>query len=66
VWERLVRAHRGESVLVSAHGHLNRVLLLHALALPREAFWSVPQPNSACVVLDVCAGGTVATLLAAA
>jgi len=63
-WDRVVRAHRGDQVLVSAHGHLNRVLLVHALGLPRAAFWSLPQPNAACVVVDVTPDGATAALLA--
>ena len=64
-WDAVVRAHRGETVLVSAHGHLNRVLLLHALGLPRERFWAVPQPNASCVVVDARPGGATAAVLAA-
>ncbi len=56
VWDALVARHRGQTVLVSAHGHLNRVLLVHALGLPRAAFWTLPQPNAACVVVDAAPG----------
>ncbi|MDB4875966.1 MAG: cobT [Gemmatimonadetes bacterium] len=42
--DRIVGAHRGETVLISGHGHLNRVLMLHALA-ERVDFWSIAQPN---------------------
>jgi broad specificity phosphatase PhoE len=52
VWEDIVQAHHGETVLVSAHGHLNRVLLLHLLDLPRERFWTVAQPNASCVLVE--------------
>jgi phosphoserine phosphatase len=46
--ERIVDAHPGETVLVCGHGHLNRVLLIHALGWPRDRFWSIPQPNACC------------------
>jgi len=64
VWKQLVRAHRGESVLVSGHGHLNRVLLIHALGLRRDVFWTVPQTNASCIVVDVRSDRTTATRLA--
>jgi len=43
---RIVHQHPGESVLVSAHGHLNRVLLLDALGMSPLDFWSLRQPNA--------------------
>lgn len=66
VWDHLVRAHEGERVLVSAHGHLNRVLLIHALGLSRDVFWQVPQTNASCVVVEVRPNRTTATRLAMA
>ena len=59
-WQRVVAAHAGATVLVSAHGHVNRVLLVHALALPRDRFWRIAQPNGACLVLDCDAAGLAA------
>jgi broad specificity phosphatase PhoE len=56
-WDRLVAAHAGERVLLSAHGHLNRVLLIHALGWPRDRFWRIGQPNAGCVVVHVPACG---------
>jgi broad specificity phosphatase PhoE len=56
-WERIVLAHPGETVLVSAHGHVNRVILLHVRRLPRAAFWSVAQPNGSAILLE-CAPAT--------
>lgn len=52
-WDRLVSAHAGETVLLAAHGHLNRVLLIHALGWPRDRFWHIAQPNAACTVVRV-------------
>jgi broad specificity phosphatase PhoE len=49
----LAARHRGETIVVSGHGHLNRVLILRALRAPIERFWSVDQPNAACWVLDL-------------
>jgi broad specificity phosphatase PhoE len=59
-WTRIVAAHPGETVLVSGHGHVNRVLLLHARRQPREAFWAVAQPNGVVTVLDCASGGGTA------
>ena len=47
---RIVDAQPGETVLVSSHGHVNRVLLLELDASPR-AFWDVDQPNGSFTVL---------------
>lgn len=51
-WERIVAAHPGETVLVVGHGHLNRVLLLHAEGRPRADFAALAQPNCHVVTLD--------------
>jgi broad specificity phosphatase PhoE len=51
-WTRIVAAHPGETVLVSGHGHVNRVVLLHAHGRPRDEFWSVAQPNGAAATLE--------------
>ncbi len=51
-WDQLVGAHPGRTIVVFAHGHVNRVILLHARGLPPAAFWSVAQPNASAVLLD--------------
>jgi broad specificity phosphatase PhoE len=56
VLDGIVAAHPAETVLVSGHGHLNRVLLIHALGLPRERFWHLEQHNAACWVLTFAPG----------
>ncbi|HEX8432442.1 MAG TPA: histidine phosphatase family protein, partial [Longimicrobium sp.] len=58
--ERIVRAHGGGVVLVSGHGHLNRVLLIHLLGLPRADFWTIDQPNASCTVVTLRADGATA------
>ena len=50
-WDGIMARHAGESVLVVAHGHVNRILLLWALSLPRAAFWELEQPNASCWVV---------------
>jgi broad specificity phosphatase PhoE len=49
---RIRAAHPEGTVLVCGHGHLNRVLLIHALGWPRERFWEIDQPNGECQVLE--------------
>lgn len=49
----ILAAHHGGTVLVSGHGHLNRVLLIHLLGLPRESFWDIAQPNGACWRVEI-------------
>jgi len=63
--ERIVAAHPGGTVLVSGHGHLNRVLLIHLLGLPRDSFWSIAQPNASCWRLSVDADPGTGVLRAA-
>jgi broad specificity phosphatase PhoE len=41
------------TVLVSAHGHVNRVILLHALGWGADRFWTVKQSNAGCTVIDL-------------
>jgi broad specificity phosphatase PhoE len=50
-WERIMAAHRGQTVLVSGHGHLNRVLLLHSTGRPLTDFWNLEQANGDAVVV---------------
>lgn len=52
VLDGIVAAHPAETVLVCGHGHLNRVLLIHALGWPRERFWEIDQGNAGCWRLD--------------
>lgn len=59
-WDRLVATHPGEAVLLSGHGHVNRVLLIHVLRWPRERFWEIEQPNGCCHLLEI--GGREPTL----
>lgn len=47
IFSRIVAAHSGEVVLVSAHGHVNRLILLDAFDRPPEDFWRLEQPNGA-------------------
>jgi broad specificity phosphatase PhoE len=51
--DRIRAAHPGENILVSGHGHLNRVLLIHAMGWPRERFWEIEQRNGCCYVLEL-------------
>lgn len=51
-FRRIVAAHPGETVLVSAHGHVNRVLLL-ALEQSSRSFWDVDQLNGTFTILDI-------------
>jgi broad specificity phosphatase PhoE len=50
-WDRIVAEHSGRTVLVSAHGHLNRVLILHSTGRPFTDFWNLVQDNGDAVIL---------------
>ena len=52
VLQRIVAMHAGETVLISGHGHLNRVLALHALGRPEHEFWELEQANASALVLE--------------
>jgi broad specificity phosphatase PhoE len=49
---RIVNAHAGQTVLVSSHGHLNRVLALHVHKRPAGDFWAVEQDNASSLILS--------------
>ncbi len=48
-WRSILRAHEGGTLLVCAHGHVNRVILLDLLRWRPERFWDLAQPNAECV-----------------
>ncbi|MEP6493122.1 MAG: histidine phosphatase family protein [bacterium] len=50
--EQIIRSHRGETVLVSGHGHANRVILLHATGRDLTSFWDIAQPNGGAWLLE--------------
>jgi broad specificity phosphatase PhoE len=53
IWERVVDAHWGDVVLLSGHGHFNRVLLIHVLGWEPGRFWQIPQTNGGCWRIEV-------------
>lgn len=59
--DRIVRAHPDGTVLLSGHGHLNRVLLIHALGWARERFWEIEQDNGGCWRVELPAEGGART-----
>lgn len=44
-FRRIVHSHRSQTVLVAAHGHVNRVLLLSLTGKPSKSFWQIEQEN---------------------
>lgn len=52
VLHRIAAAHPGETVLVSSHGHVNRLLLIELRATTR-GFWDVEQPNGSVSILTI-------------
>ncbi|HTE44779.1 MAG TPA: histidine phosphatase family protein, partial [Gemmatimonadaceae bacterium] len=50
--DRIVHNHPGETVLVSGHGHANRVILIHATGRTPDAFWDIDQPNGGAWLLE--------------
>lgn len=64
VIDRIVARHRGEEVLVVAHGGANRVVLLNAIGAPLSALFNIEQNYCCLNIIDYYADGkTVVTLL---
>jgi len=51
-FERIVAAHPGHTVLVSAHGHVNRLILAAHQQRPRSDFWAIEQINGRATRLE--------------
>lgn len=51
--QRIVHAHPAQTVLVSAHGHVNRVVLTALAYYAEHEFWEIRQPNGAVWKLTV-------------
>ena len=58
VLHTIVAAHAGETMLISAHGHVNRLILLDALERPLTDFWSIRQTNGSVTLIEGFAGAT--------
>jgi alpha-ribazole phosphatase len=60
----IVSRHRGEEVLVVAHGGANRVILLNAIGAPLSSLFSIEQQYGCLNIIDYFAdGNTVVKLL---
>ena len=60
----IVERHRGEDVLVVAHGGANRVILLNAIGAPLSSLFTIEQNYCCLNIIDYYADGkTVVTLL---
>lgn len=64
VIQEMVERHRGEEVLVVAHGGVNRIILLNAIGAPLSAMFNIEQKYCAFNIIDYYADGkTVVQLL---
>lgn len=50
---RILDTHPRGTVLVSGHGHVNRVLVIEATGRSPQCFWAIEQPNGGCRMLQV-------------
>lgn len=57
VVNRLVAQHRGEEILVVAHGGANRVILLNAIGAPLSALFAIEQNYCCLNIIDYYADG---------
>jgi broad specificity phosphatase PhoE len=53
VFRRIVAGHPGQRVLIASHGHVNRVMLIHALGAEPNSFWQIEQANGAVIELTL-------------
>lgn len=53
VFRSIVAEHAGQAVLVSSHGHVNRLILLHVLDRPPADFWRIEQKNGTATLLEI-------------
>ncbi len=60
---RIVSQHRGEEVLVVAHGGANRVILLNAIGAPLSALFNIEQSYSCLNIIDYYADGAAVVKL---
>jgi broad specificity phosphatase PhoE len=51
-FDAIVAAHPGETVLVSSHGHVNRLILRLHHARPHADFWAIEQINGCATRLE--------------
>ena len=62
--KEIVARHRGEEVLVVAHGGVNRVILMDAIGAPTASMFSIEQRYCCLNVIDYYADGNSVVLLA--
>ena len=53
VLQRVLRQHRGQTVVLVGHDSINRVLLLHCLGLPLARYWRIRQEPCCVNEIDV-------------
>lgn len=56
VFRSIVAGHAGETVLISAHGHVNRLILLDVSDRPSTDFWQIEQDNGGWTLLEIAGG----------
>ncbi len=63
-FRRIAANHAGQRILIASHGHVNRVMLIHAMGSDPSMFWEIEQANGGVIELtltDVDAQGEGAT-----
>jgi broad specificity phosphatase PhoE len=51
-FEQIVASHPGDTLLVSSHGHVNRLILAARYGRPPADFWSIDQVNGRAIRLE--------------
>ena len=63
VIRRIVERHRGEDVLVVAHGGMNRVILLNAIGAPLSSLFNIEQTYACLNIIDYYEDGKTVVML---
>lgn len=61
--QKLIHKHKGEKILVAAHGGVNRVILALALAMDVAEYWRIRQDNTALNIIDYYDGKEIVALM---
>jgi phosphoserine phosphatase len=51
--QKIIKEHQNETVLIVAHGGINRLILSKFLRLPLNRYWQIKQDNVALNVIDI-------------
>ena len=57
--EQLVKQHEGQTIVIAAHGGVNRTMLCHVLGMPLRNMWRIRQDNTAVNIISFFENGKI-------